>query len=396
MISENSLWQFNDDESLLIFKDSTDILNDYKEFFSSQFPNLSLEPNTPQMNLIAYLTEIDSVTIKNFSEFVNSFFNGGSGKILDMQMWNLFRAERKKAVYGYVTIKATGKVGGRIPKGFIVSDGTQQFKTEQEYFIGDNGEVEFLAVATEINENIALANTITTQITPEFVVETITNPNSSVAGIPQETDTDFYKRCITYNSLYKNSSFRALMANISQVQGVSKLNGYENPTSNEVVYKNETFTPHSFGVVCIGGDDREIADMIRQCKSLGSFSQGTTEIIFDDTEFQTQSVFRFYRPANTPLKFSVKARLYRQSPNAYEQIIKDGLKLFVDNLQIGDYFTQPQVSQELSEYCKGYFDISDLKIALKSGTLGYNPISLTFLQNATIAENDINITYEIA
>ena len=185
------------------------------------------------------------------------------------------------------------------------------------------------------------------------------------------------------------------MANISQVQGVSKLNGYENPTSNEVIYKNETFQPHSFGIVCIGGDDRKIADMIRQCKSLGSFSQGTTEIIFDDTEFQTQSVFRFYRPTNMPLKFSVKARLYRQSPNAYEKIIKDGLKLFVDNLQIGDYFTQPQVSEFLSKYCSG-FDIADLKIALKSGTLGYNPIALTFLQNATIAENDIAITYETA
>ena len=395
MISENSLWRFNDDESVLEFKDSTDILSDYQNFFKSIFPDLNLEPNTPQGNFIAFLAEIDSVTIQNLSELVNIFFNGGSGKMLDLQMWNLFRAKRKNAIFGYAKIKAFGIPYTEIPGGFIVSDGDQNFKSEATCYIGENGEVEFLVTATEINESIALTDTITQIITPILGVERVTNEASSVAGIPQETDSAFYKRCITYNSLYKNSSFRSVMANVAQLDGVVKLNGFENPTSGEVEYKGETFQPHSFGVVCIGGDDTEIAKTIRDCKSLGSLAQGNVAVDFTDDTFQNVSTFRFYRPTNTSLKFSVKARLYKQSPNAYETIIKDGLKLFVDNLQIGDYFTQPQVSQFLQDYCKG-FDIADLKIALQSGVLGYEPISLEFLQNATISDNDIEITYEKA
>ena len=395
MISTNSLWQFNDDESLLVFKDNTEILADYNALFSELFPNLNLEAHTPQGQLIAVLAELDNVTIKKVSELVNMFFNGGSGKVLDLQMWNLFRAERKKEVLGYVTIKATGQAGTLIHKDFIVSDGELQFKTDKEHEIGENGEVEFLAVQTELSEKVALPNAITTQITPILGVETIINENSSVAGIPSETDSAFYNRCISYNSLYKNSSFRSIMANVAQIQGVTKLNGFENPTGEAVTYKGVEFADHSIGVVCIGGDDSEIAEMILKCKAVGCFTQGDISVDFTDDKFQNVTTIRFYRAVNTPLKFSVKARLYKQSPNAYEKIIKDGLKLFVDSLQIGDYFTQPQVSEFLGKYVSG-FDIADLKIALKSGSLGYNPISLQFLQNATIAESDISVTYENA
>ena len=395
MISTNSLWRFNTDETALIFDTGEDILTDYKNLFSQLFPNLSLEPNTPQMQLIAFLAETDAVTIKEFAKLVNFFFNGGSGGMLDIWAWNMFRAKRKDAVFGYATITAYGVVGTQIPSGFKVSDGTQIFQTDKDYEIGINGKVDMLVTATEINEQTALANTITTQITPIPGVERVTNQSASIAGIAKETDTAFYRRCITYNSLYKNSSFRSIMANVAEVSGVTKINGYENPTSGEVVFKGETFTPHSFGIVCIGGNDREIAEVIRKTKSIGSYAQGTTAINFTDEKYQTISTFRFYRAVSAPLKFSVRARLYKQSPNAYEQIIKDGLKLFVDNLEIGDYFTQPQVAQFLNNYISG-FDIVDLQIAFKNSTLGYAPVVMTFLQNATIAEGDIEITYELA
>ena len=395
MISNKSLWRFDENENQLIFYTGEDILTDYKNLFSQLFPNLSLEPNTPQMQLIAFLAETDAVTIKEFAKLVNYFFNGGSGEMLDLWAWNMFRAQRKKAVLGYATIKIQGVAGTQIPKGYKVSDGEQIFQTDTASEIGANGEVEVIVTALEVSEKTALTGAINLQITPILGVERVTNEAPSVAGIAQETDSAFYRRCITYNSLYKNSSFRSIMANVAQIQGVTKINGYENPTSGEVVFKGETFQPHSFGVVCIGGDDTEIAEVIRKCKSIGSYAQGNIEVNFTDPVYQTISTYRFYRATNAPLKFSVKARLYKQSPNAYEQIIKDGLKLFVDNLQIGDYFTQPQVSQFLANYING-FDIVDLKIAFKNGDLGYSPVIMTFLQNATIAEGDISITYELA
>lgn len=395
MINTNSLWQFDEDENILIYKDNTDILQDYKDLFKSFWNDISLEANTPQMQLIAFLAETDNVTIKKIADLVNMFFNGGSGKILDMQMWNLFRAERKKGVLGYATLKITGISGTQIPSGYEVSNGNQNFITTSDAEIGENGEIEVIVTAKEINENIALANTITTQITPILGIETIINPSSSIAGISAETDSQFYNRCITYNSLYRSSSFKSIMANVAQITGVTKINGYENPTAEVVRYKGIDFQPHSFGIVLIGGDDTEIGAMIRDTKSVGSYSQGSTEITFTDEALQTKSVFRFYRPTATPLKFSVKARLYKQSPKSYKKFIIDGLNLFINNLQIGDYFTQPQVAEYLQKYISG-FDIVDLKIAKKTGNLGYEPIALTFLENATIADDDIAIDFELA
>ena len=208
MISTNSLWRFNENEDKLVFHTGEDILNDYKNLFSQLFPNLSLDANTPQMQLISFLAETDSVTIKEFANLVNYFFNGGSGKFLDIWAWNLFRAERKKAVLGYANVTIQGVAGTQIPKGFKVGDGEQIFQTINTAQISGSGEIEVLCQALEVSEKQALSGAINLQITPILGVEKVINNAPSIAGIPQETDSAFYKRCITYNSLYKNSSFQ--------------------------------------------------------------------------------------------------------------------------------------------------------------------------------------------
>ena len=389
MISDNSLWKYNESKNALIWSDSPDILQEYLNLFTSIFPNLSLEPNTPQYQICSYLAQLDSVTIKDFSHFANYFFNGGSGEMLDMWAWNMFRAKRKNEVLGYVNILIQGIPGTTIPSGFIVSDGTQKFITQNSVIIGGNGSVEVLAVQTELSTDIALQNTITDQITPIVGIESVTNPSSSTAGIPKETDTEFYNRCIFYNSLYKNGSYRSIMANLSQIKGVTKISGFENPTSENQTFKNQAFTPHSFGVVVLGGSDKEIAEMIKICKPLGCDTNGNVEYEFID-EFGNVLKYRFFRPENTALSFEITPKINDKSPSDWRDMIYDGLNLYIANLEIGATITQPQISKFILDYIVG-FEIDDIKIGLKGGTLGYSPINLSFTQNATISQDDITI-----
>lgn len=392
MISVNSLWRYNDDENALEFVDSGDILSDYQEVFKSQFPDISMEPNTPQGQWCSFLAELDTATIKAYADIANFQFNGGSGEFLDFWAWNKFRAVRKKAILGTATITVQGVAGTEIQAGFIVSDGSQKFATGEDYIIGDNGTIDILVTQTELSEDVALANTITQQVTPIVGVETVTNPASSTAGIAKETDTQLRERCYKYNSLYKNSSFRSVLANLAQVSGVSKITGYENPTGGSVEFKGVLFNAHTIAVVLIGGDDDEIAMTMKKCKAVGCGTQGTTQVIITDERTQNNEIYAFYRATPAPLEFSVECRLHSTSPSAYMQMIQDSISLFVNNLEIGAYITQSQVAQAVEEYISG-FEISDLKIARKNQTLGYSAITLNFTENATISNDDISINY---
>lgn len=393
MLSKNSLWTFNENETELIFNDSSEIINDYQELFLSLFHNLSLEPNTPQMQLISYLTECDLVTLKDYSKFANYFFNGGTHELLDLWAWNMFRAVRKNEILGSVTIKISGIPNTPIPSGFIVTDGTQRFKTEKAVNIEANGSVEVLAIATELNEDICLKDTINKQVTPIIGVEIVNNPSSSIAGIPKETDTQFYKRCLTYNSLYKNSSFRSVMSALSQIDGVSKYGGFENPTSEYVEYKGATFKPHSFGAVLLGGDDVEIAETIRKTKAIGCDTNGEVSVTLTNSDNNEKQIYNFFRAEPVELYFSVKTKLYTNSPMAYENMIIEALELFVNDLEIGAYFTQSEVCEAVEQYIVG-FDIADLQIGTNQG-LSYEPIALNFTQYAVFNSENIKIMAEI-
>ena len=387
MISTNSLWRYNDEESALEFADSGDILNDYQELFKTLFSDISMDENTPQAQICAYLAELDSVTIKAYAQMANFQFNGGAGEFLDFWAWNKFRAARKNAILGTVTITAQGVAGTEIPAGFTVSDGSQNFATNADAVIPQSGSIDILATQTELSEEIALAGTVTQQVTPIVGVETVTNAASSTAGIPLETDAQLRERCYKFNSLFKNSSFRSVLSNLAQIAGVSKIAGYENPTGATVTYKGASFPAHSFGVVLIGGDSDEIAQTIAKCKALGCATTGAVSVAIGNSNYY------FSRATAAPLAFSVTARIHPTSPVAWREMVYTALTQFVEGLEIGAYFTQSQAARALENYIGGAFQIDDLQIARQGGALGYAPISLNFTENATILSSDITIFY---
>ena len=190
------LWQLNDSKTGLVFTGAGDIKAQYEELFKRLFPNLNLDPSTPQGQLISAKTEQLLHMIAGLENIANSFFFGGSGQMLDIWAWNIFRARRKEAVAGFVVITIEGQQGTDIPAGFEVSDGTLFYRLEKPLTIPQGGTIEGTFICQEVTENISLAGQITQIITPIVGVDRVENAAPSSKGVERESDSDFKQRCI--------------------------------------------------------------------------------------------------------------------------------------------------------------------------------------------------------
>lgn len=387
--TNTNLWTFNNDKSGLQFSQTSDIESAYQDLFKRIFPDINLDPSTPAGQIITHLTEQDTATIQGIQDFVNYFFLGGSGQMLDLWAYNQYRITRKSAVKGNVLIDIIGVPQTIIPSGFIVSNGELQFETYSQYVIGDSGSIQIQFQQVEVSEKIALQNTITQIVTKIDGVDSVNNPNSSTAGTLRESDTQFYKRALQYGSIYKNSSFVSILANIANVSGVEKISGYENPTKDEFLYKGITMTPHSICVCVLGGSDLDIATEFSYSKPPGCAMVGDVEV---PVEVEGKEVkYKFYRPTTKALKFEVSCVIYTNSPSSYQTIIKEAIKEYINNLNIGVDITQPSISKVCESVANG-FVIDSVKIGLKSGAVGWDTIELNLNEMVSVTDDDILVT----
>lgn len=385
-----NLWNFNEDGTGLKFALTEDLLSEIQEAVRVVLGNdLSLDPSTPQGQLISARVESDENLIAGIEMLANSLFNGGSGAMLDIWAWNQFRATRRKAVNGYVVITIEGKAGVFIPSNFQISDGSLNYTIEKETTIPDNGTIDINFICDKVTDQISLQNTIQNIITPIVGVDRVNNKSSSIAGIFEESDSAFYQRCMKFGSLFKNSTFRSIQANIAEVAGVIKSAGYENATNKQVTYKGTTFPSHSFGIVVLGGSDQDVAQGIADSKGVGDQSTGDQEVKLSINK--VENIYKFYRAKPTAIKVSVDCSIDARSPSSYQQFVKEAVTAYVNSLEIGAYITQPEMCKAIEAKISG-FQLNAVQIGKKDGSLGTSPIKLEFTELATIADEDIAVT----
>lgn len=389
MFDNSLLWKLKDDKSGLEFQFTESIESAYKELFNKIFPNINTEPSTPIGQIITHLTEQDTATITAIQDLINYFFLGGNANLLDIWAYNQYRATRKQGINGNALIDIQGEPHTKINKGFTISDGELRYILDKDISIGENGKAQALFSAEFPTEKISLANTITQIVTNIVGVEKVNNPNPSTAGIPKESDSAFYYRCQKYGSLFKNSSFSSILANIANLHGVEKIGGYENTTKQEITKNGFKIDPFSFVIVVKGGDSHEIAEKIAQSKPPGAGMMGDTEIklIINNKEI----IYKFQRPTETPMKAEISVQTDINSPSIYAEQVKQAVINYINALEIGDYITQPALSQQITKETSG-FQIQDVKIGRKSASVGYNPIQLNLDELATISTADIQVS----
>lgn len=284
-----------------------------------------------------------------------------------------------------------------MPKGFTVSDGNTNYELKQDVEIPSNGEIQVTFICTEITENVSLANTVNQIVTPVIGVNRVDNLSPSTEAIATESDSSLFARCLDYGSLSANATLDSLLAEISQIDDVLKINGYENTKSSSKLFKGITFEPHSFGLVILGGSDENIAETMQRLKPPGPTMMGDVEVSIPVNNLQGYNkdynvTYRFYRPTDVALKFSVSIKLFNSTPANYQNLVKEAIVRFVNQAKIGSIINLNDCINSIFDYCGDIFIIEQVQLGKKSESLGSDDIDLDFVEMATIGLSDITVT----
>lgn len=376
----------------LKISDTSSILEQVQNVFLQAFPNLNIEPSTPQGQIITFITELFTKAQTDVLEFANVILNGGTGIWLDAYCKTYYGIIRKTASKGSVTALISGTIGTIIPAGFTAKSGDYEFETIAEYIIASGGNVYAELFAKDDGDFSVNIDTLTTIITPVTGVERITNPYESVAGSDIETDNELRLRAANSLTYRATSIFDGMLAQILQLTGVSKIAGKENNTKNSVSYKGIMLEPNSIAVVVKGGDLQAIGKIMLENKTVGADVMGDIDInVYEEISKQT-STMRIYRPTQVALKAELQVAINNLTTQDYAEQLKNQIINIIDSYNINDEIIPFQVASSLSLM---NVKLVDFKMGLVSASATYNPIQLSFTDEATISSANIVVsTYE--
>lgn len=376
-------------ENRLELNDTSTILEQVKNVFTTAFPDLNTDPSTPQGQIITSLTELLTQAQQDIVEFANIFVNGGTGIWLDAYAKTYYGITRKQASKGSVTALISGTIGTIIPAGFTAKSGDYEYSTISEYTIKSDGSCYAELLAKDTGSFSIDAGTLTTIITPVKGVERITNPYESTSGADTETDNELRLRVLNSLNYRAVSIFDGLLAQIEQLAGVQKIAGKENYTKNSIEYKGITIEPNSIAIVVKGGDLKQIGKVILENKTVGAYVQGDIDIsVYEEISRET-SIMRIYRPAPKQLKAELKVVINNLTSQDYIEQLQQQLINIINNYRINDEIIPFQVASKISLL---NVQLADFKMGLVSAAVTYNPIPLNFTDEAVITADNIQVT----
>lgn len=232
---------------------------------------------------------------------------------------NIKRYEPEKTLIP-LTITGTPNVSKNARTIIVVDEDTDEYFTNVEAFaVGVGGTVNVSFRATSFGDISASSGHI-------YSLKTASSGISSVAwnvsgtysiGRYAETDIELRARREYTVELSASSTLASIRANVSEVDGVSYLNIYENDAISTV----DTIPAKSFEVVVLGGDDVEIATAILEKKGAGIQAYGTsTETILDENG--NSFTIGFTRPTETAVELRITATVSSLQPESWETDVK--------------------------------------------------------------------------
>lgn len=368
--------------------DTSEILSDVRNAFTTAFPNLNTDPSTPQGQIITYLTELLTEANGAIAEFGNAMTNGGSGVWLDVRNNTLYGIKRKPASPASVEATISGKIGTVIPSGFTASANGYNFITQTAATIGDNGTVKVTMYAMQDNAPSIAIGSLTEIVTPKYGVDTITNATVGVASQLAETDEAYRARAS--ESVFYNSSalYAGLLAQLLQLDGVEAVAGYENTGNEAVTYKGTVMQPHSINTVIKGGDVQEIAATMLKSKNPGCYVGGDIEIPVEEPISGQSYIMRFYRPVPVSMTATIQVKIGDNVPQDYATTVKQQIVNYINKLEFG---TEIYPFQVVSAVNVADLEVTDFKIAKQGETESTNIIALNFTEEAEISAENITV-----
>jgi len=352
----------------VITVDTVDIKAEFEEAYKGALgADLNLEASTPQGQMIisdtasyvAMQSEIVNIA-NNYSVFY------ASGHALDVA-GSRYGYYRKHGTATIVVVTVTGASGTTIPAGSTVSDGTNQYLTQDIVTLGESGNTT-VQVRCTVPGNIACpAGTLNIIETPIAGWDSVTNAYDGTPGYDSESDNAFRER-ITANMLQKRarSALGAIVDNIAAINDVVSVVGRENFADTTKTIDGIEMLPHSIYLAILGGDGSAIAKTIATQKTLGAATNGNTVVSYLDNDIGYTYQYKVQRPQQVQLNILVTYSDTLYTPVDVQARIKAMILEYVANnpFKIGQTITGADLSKALQSY--DLIDLLSVEVAIAS------------------------------
>lgn len=274
-----------------------------EEFKAALGQDLPTDPETPQGVLITMLAQERDNTARAMAEMANQINPAqAQGVFLDGLM-ALMGGARLSATHSTIAgVRLGGVPGTVIPPGSrVVSEAGDVFLTASTAIIDSNGEAFVDVRAVEAGPIEVAAGDLVTVAESVLGWETVSNVNPAVVGRDEETDTRARNRRRNILALNTTSTNEAIISRLYAIPAVQSLAFRENYTANPMTIDGVTLKPHSIYVVVNGGLDVDIAQALKDTKTIGGGYNGEEEVtIIDEVSGQPYTV-QFDRPDQVDL-----------------------------------------------------------------------------------------------
>jgi uncharacterized phage protein gp47/JayE len=249
--------------------------------------------------------------------------------------------KRYKPTKTLIPIKVIGtpSVSKEVETLLIVDEDTNEYYTNKNAFtISEDGTVNTIFIATSFGK-------ISASSAHSYVLKTASSGISNIEwdstgtysiGRYAETDVELRLRREYSLSVNATSTLSSIKSNVSQVEGISYLNVYENDTSSTV----DSIPAKAFEVVVIGGNDEDIARAILEKKPAGIQAYGTTTVTILDENGNSFDI-GFTRPTEIPIEYNIELMVSSlQSAEWLDSLKQQLLNEFENNNVVGkDIYT---------------------------------------------------------
>ena len=321
-------------ENGVVRRDLSYYVDEFERIFKESLGNdLSVEPQTPQGQLIGLLAiafdELDAgvVDLANGKNLINA-----AGFQLD-DIGSILNNRRRSGTYSNVMITFTGIVGTVIPANTRVRNSAGKiFATRSEATVGSNGTVSVISDAIEIGPVEAKANSLTILIESIGGITAVNNAAAAVLGKRKEIDSSYRQRLESQSMINSTSFVDAISNSVANVDNVKRIRILSNEKNYAITQGGVSIPAGAIRVVVQGGDDEDIANAIRNSKTIGVQTEGNTTVILTNPT----GTYKFDRVTEIPLKITLRIDLTGGFPSNGISQIKNSLVSWVNNLLIGE------------------------------------------------------------
>lgn len=199
--------------------------------------------------------------------------------------------------------------------------------------IGDSGTVRVTASCRVRGPITALQGDINIIVTQTLGWVSVTNEADAIVGDPGESDSELRARQARSTYLPSQTVFEGIWAGIEDLEGVTRVKGYENP-NDEI--DADGVSAHSIYFVVEGGEDNAIANEIFVRKTPGTGMDGDITVTVSSTNNSGSLDVKFSRPTDVNPPVVINITKLATWSNSLEGMIKEAVVTAGDSINIGE------------------------------------------------------------